>query len=171
MLNNQYRIAILTSSDKCSRGEREDKSAEVIREIATTHGYKIVSYKVLPDEQILLEEELKKLCDEEKVDLVLTTGGTGFSQRDCMPEATLNVSQKLAYGIPEALRQHSISITKKAMLSRSVAGIREKTLIINLPGSPKAVREHLEYLMDDVLIHALDIITDKANECAHNEFV
>ena len=169
MSNNQYRIAILTSSDKCSRGEREDKSAEVIREIAATHGYTIVNYKILPDEQVLLEEELKRLCDEEKVDLVLTTGGTGFSQRDCIPEATLNVLEKVAYGIPEALRQHSISITKRAILSRNVAGIRGKTLIINLPGSPKAVREYLEYLMDDVLIHALDILTGKASECARNE--
>jgi molybdenum cofactor synthesis domain-containing protein len=165
MSNDPYRVGIITASDKGASGEREDKSGQVIREILEAKGYLVASYQLLPDEQDLLEQELKRFCDELQVDLVLTTGGTGFSQRDCMPEATLAVAERLVPGIPEALRQYSMTITKRAMLSRAAAGIRGKTLIINLPGSPKAVREHLEYLMD-ALEHGLDILTGRDGECA-----
>jgi molybdenum cofactor synthesis domain-containing protein len=162
-----YRIGIITASDKGAKGEREDQSGQVIREIARIKGYTVAHYQVLPDEQDALEAELKRVCDEVKADLVLTTGGTGFSQRDCMPEATLNVVERLVPGIPEGLRQYSLAITKRAMLSRAVAGIRGKTLIINLPGSPKAVREHLEYLMD-TLDHGLDILSGRGKDCAQD---
>ena len=167
MSNNPYRIGIITASDKGARGEREDQSGQVIREIAEAKGYLVGSYRLLPDEQDLLEQEMKRLCDEQQVDLILTTGGTGFSPRDCMPEATLAVAERLVPGIPEALRQYSMTITKRAMLSRAAAGIRGKTLIINLPGSPKAVREHLEYLLDE-LEHGLDILNGRDGECARS---
>jgi molybdenum cofactor synthesis domain-containing protein len=165
MSNNPYRIGIVTASDKGAQGKREDTSGQVIREIAEAKGYQVGSYRLLPDEQEFLEQELKRLCDDLQVDLVLTTGGTGFSQRDCMPEATLAVTERLVPGIPEALRQYSMTITKRGMLSRAAAGIRGKTLIVNLPGSPKAVREQLEYLMDG-LGHGLDILTGRDGECA-----
>ena len=160
-----YRIGVITASDKGAKGEREDQSGRVIQEIAHAWGYEVASYRVLPDEKDALEKELKRLCDELKVNLVLTTGGTGFSPRYCMPEATLNVVERTVPGIPEALRRYSLTITKRAMLSRAAAGIRGKTLIINLPGSPKATREHLEYLMD-TLGHGLDILTGRDGECA-----
>ncbi|MDR2534581.1 MAG: MogA/MoaB family molybdenum cofactor biosynthesis protein, partial [Treponema sp.] len=164
MLNNQYRVGIITASDKGACGKREDTSGLIIRELIEARGYVTAYYQILPDEQGALEQELKRLCDEERVDLVLTTGGTGFSQRDCTPEATLAVAERLVPGIPEALRQYSMTITKRAMLSRAAAGIRGKTLIINLPGSPKAVREHLEYLIDE-LDHGLDILSGRGGEC------
>jgi molybdenum cofactor synthesis domain-containing protein len=158
-----YRVAIITASDRGSRGEREDLSGPVIREITEAHGYNVVSYVLLPDDRNLLEDELKRLCDKGIADMVLTTGGTGFSPRDCMPEATLAVADRIAPGIPEAMRWHSLTITKRAMLSRAVAAIRGATLIINLPGSPKAVREHLEFVIDE-LRHGLDILTGRSAE-------
>lgn len=160
-----YRVGIITASDKGSKGEREDLSGKVIAEIAETNGYTVESYSVLPDEQPLIEQEMKRLCDARSVDLILTTGGTGFSARDCMPEATLAVAQRIVPGIAEAMRQNSMTITKRAMLSRSVAVIRGQTLIVNLPGSPKAVRENLEYIIGE-LLHGLDILTGRDGECA-----
>jgi molybdenum cofactor synthesis domain-containing protein len=164
MLNNVYRVGIITASDKGSQGKREDTSGQVIREIVEAKGYKVEQYVLLPDEQALLEQKLKDLCDEQQVDLILTTGGTGFSKRDCMPEATVAVAERLVPGIPEAIRQYSMNITKRAMLSRAVAAIRGQTLIINLPGSSKAVRESLEYIIDE-LVHGLDILTGRDGEC------
>jgi molybdenum cofactor synthesis domain-containing protein len=167
MLNKQFKLGIITASDKGSCGEREDKSGALIKEIMSGKGCVTFIYTILPDEQNLLEKELKRLCDEEKVDLLLTTGGTGFSPRDCMPEATSAVLQKIVPGISESLRRHSETITKRAMLSRGLSGIRGNTLIINLPGSPKAVRESLEYLFeDDSLFHGLDILCGRDGECA-----
>jgi molybdenum cofactor synthesis domain-containing protein len=165
MQNNPYQAGIIVASDKAFRGEREDASGAIIKEIIEAKGYITASYRILPDEQGLLEQELKRLCDDQRVDLVLTAGGTGFSPRDCMPEALAAVSERLAPGIPEALRQHSLAITKLAMFCRAAAGIRGKTLMINLPGSPKAVRENLGYLID-ALDHALDILTGRDGECA-----
>jgi molybdenum cofactor synthesis domain-containing protein len=162
-----YRAAIITSSDKGFRGEREDSGGEVIRELAEAQGYTVVSKIILPDERELLEEELKRLCDKGIADLVLTAGGTGFSPRDCMPEATLAVADRVVPGIPEAMRQHSIALTKRAMLSRAVAVIRGKTLIVNLPGSPKAVRENLEFIIAE-LRHGLDILTGRDGECGQH---
>jgi molybdenum cofactor synthesis domain-containing protein len=160
-----YRVAIITASDKGSRGEREDKSGDLIREIAEAAGYTVTSRVILPDEQKLLEDELKRLCDGNCADLVLTTGGTGFSPRDCMPEATAAVAERLVPGITEAMRMQSMGITKRAMLSRAAAAIRGRTLIINLPGSPKAVRENLEFIISE-LKHGLDMLTGRDGECA-----
>jgi molybdenum cofactor synthesis domain-containing protein len=159
-----YRVAIITLSDKGSRGEREDKSGPLIREMTEAAGYQVESHIMLPDEQELLEQELKRLCDKGLADLILTTGGTGFSPRDHTPEATLAVAERLVPGIAEAMRQQSLTITKRAMLSRAVSVIRGKTLIVNLPGSPKAVRENLEYIIGE-LRHGLDILTGRDGEC------
>ena len=164
MSNNTYRAAVITVSDKGSTGERKDTSGKLVKEILESRNYRVVSYVILPDEQSQLEEELKKICDKELADLILTTGGTGFSQRDRTPEATIAVTERLVPGIPEAMRAQSMHITKRAMLSRGVSGIRGKTLIINLPGSTKAVRENLGFIIEE-LKHALDILTGSDGEC------
>ena len=160
-----FRVAIVTLSDKGAAGQRADESGAVIREIAEQNGYEVVSYTLLPDEREQISAELRRLCDEKFAELVLTTGGTGFSPRDCTPEATLDVAERLAPGIAEAMRYSSLNITKRAMLSRAVAVIRGGTLIVNLPGSPKAVRENLEYVIP-ALGHGLEILTGRAGECA-----
>ena len=160
-----FRVAIVTLSDKGAAGQRTDESGAVIREIAEQNGYEVVSYTLLPDEREQISAELRRLCDENVAELVLTTGGTGFSPRDCTPEATLAVAERLAPGIAEAMRYSSLNITKRAMLSRAVAVIRGGTLIVNLPGSPKAVRENLEYVIP-ALGHGLEILTGRAGECA-----
>lgn len=162
---NHRRVAIIVSSDSGYRGEREDLSGPEIRRIAEENGYEIISQIILPDERKILEKEMIRIADENLADLILTTGGTGFSPRDCMPEATLNVSERRVPGIPEAMRAYSMQFTKRAMLSRSEAGIRKQTLIVNLPGSPKAVRECLEYIISE-LGHGLDILTGEATNCA-----
>ena len=160
-----FRVAIVTLSDKGAAGQRADESGAVIREIAEQNGYEVVSYTLLPDEREQISAELRRLCDEKVAELVLTTSGTGFSPRDCTPEATLDVAERLAPGIAEAMRYSSLNITKRAMLSRAVAVIRGGTLIVNLPGSPKAVRENLEYVIP-ALGHGLEILTGRAGECA-----
>ena len=162
---NHRRVAIIVSSDSGYRGEREDLSGPEIRRIAEKNGYEILSQTILPDERKNLEKEMIRIADENLADLILTTGGTGFSPRDCMPEATLNVSERRVPGIPEAMRAYSMQFTKRAMLSRSEAGIRKQTLIVNLPGSPKAERECLEYIISE-LGHGLDILTGEATNCA-----
>ena len=160
-----FKAAIITASDKGAQGQREDISGQVIREILEANGYEIVHQVILPDDRAILASEMKQLCDEAKADLILTTGGTGFSPRDWTPEATLDVVERLVPGIPEAMRYASLQITKRAMLSRAVAGIRKQTMIINLPGSPKAVRENLEYVITE-LAHGLEILRGEAGECA-----
>ncbi|AEF84921.1 molybdenum cofactor synthesis domain protein [Treponema primitia ZAS-2] len=155
-----YRVGIIVSSDRGYRKEAEDLSGPLIREIAEAAGFQVLSYTLLPDEQPLLETELKRLCDGNMVDLILSSGGTGFSPRDRMPEATAAVAERLVPGIPEAMRAQSLGITKRAMLSRSLAAIRGATLIINLPGSPKAVRENLEFIIGE-LAHGLDMLTGR----------
>lgn len=162
-----YRVGIITSSDKGAAGEREDLSGPAIRELLPEGQYEVVSYRIVPDEKEELVRELVRLCDEEGCDLVLTTGGTGFSKRDVTPEATVEVAERMVPGIAEALRAYSMTITKRAMLSRAVSGIRGNTLIVNLPGSPKAVRESLEYLLD-TLPHGLDILLGNTGECARH---
>lgn len=159
------RVGIITASDKGSKGEREDQSGKVIQEMVEAKGFKVVEYVILPDERSQLSEMMKTWCDEKRVDLILTTGGTGFSKRDCTPEATLDIVEKQVPGIPEAMRYYSLQITPRAMLSRSAAGIRKDTLIINLPGSPKAVRENLESIMGS-LQHGIEILIGSASECA-----
>ena len=152
-----FTAAVLIASDRSARGEREDKSGVLAKEILENADYLVLDYKVLPDDRQELENKLKSLCDETKPDVVFTSGGTGLSPRDCMPEATLSVAEKNVPGIAEAIRAYSMTITKKAMLSRAVSVMRGKTLIINLPGSPKAVKECLEYVLP-VLEHGIEII-------------
>ncbi len=160
-----FKASILTISDKGSKGEREDLSGKVIEEILIKSNYSIESYNIIPDEQNIIEEYLIRLSDEKKVNLILTTGGTGFSKRDVTPEATINVATKLVPGISEAIRQMSMEITKRAMLSRAASVIRNNTLIVNLPGSPKAVRESLEYIITE-LDHGIKILIGEDSECA-----
>ena len=160
-----YRVWVITASDKGFSGEREDRSGPVIREIAGFSGYAVAGSSLLPDDQDGLENELKRICDQGLADLILTTGGTGFSPRDRMPEATAAVAQRLVPGIAEAMRAASMTITKRAMLSRAVAAIRGATLIVNLPGSPKAARENLEFVLPE-LRHGLDILTGRDGDCA-----
>ena len=138
------RAAIITASDSGSRGEREDLSGPAIREILEREGYQVTAMELLPDDRAMLAGKMREIADSGKADLILTTGGTGFSQRDVTPEATEDIIERRVPGIPEAMRAYSMTITKRAMLSRATAGIRGTTLIINLPGSPKAVRESLE---------------------------
>ena len=159
------RVAIITSSDSGYRGEREDVSGKVIKEIAEANGYQVVSMLLLPDEQQMLSDAMREIADQNQADLILTTGGTGFSPRDCMPEATKAITEREVPGIPEAMRAYSAQFTKRAMLSRAAAGIRKSTLIINLPGSPKAVRECLEFIIDE-LGHGIEILTGRASNCA-----
>ena len=160
-----YTVGIITSSDKGAKNERIDKSGVAIKEIVEKYNMKVMKYLILPDERKLLSEEMKNMSDILKLNLILTTGGTGFSIRDVTPEATRNIIEKEVPGIPEAIRQYSINITKRAMLSRAVSVIRNDSLIINLPGSPKAVRESLEYIIDSVE-HGLQILLGTASECA-----
>lgn len=162
------RAAIITSSDSGYRGERKDLSGPVIRKMLETAGYEITVQLLLPDEQEQLMNQMKEICDQNKAELLITTGGTGFSERDCMPEATKAIIEREVPGIPEAMRAYSMQFTKHAMLSRSAAGIRRQTLIINLPGSPKAVRECLEYVLPE-LSHGLEILTGSAHNCAGQE--
>ncbi len=159
------RVAIITSSDSGYRGEREDVSGPTIKEIVEANGYQVVSMIVLPDDREILGNEMIRIADENQAELILTTGGTGFSPRDCMPEATEDIIERRVPGIPEAMRAYSIQFTKRAMLSRATAGIRKETLIVNLPGSPKAVRECLEYIVGS-LDHGIDILTGEASNCA-----
>lgn len=159
-----FKLGIITASDKGSRGEREDKSGQLIKDIMRANGYEVSVWKILPDERELISKELIDMSDNLKLDLILTTGGTGFSPRDWTPEATLDVLDRQAPGISEAMRYYSLQITPKAMLSRSVSGIRGETLIINLPGSPKAVKENLEFILP-ALRHGLEILKGLTGEC------
>ena len=160
-----YTVGIVTSSDKGYAGEREAKSGAVIKEIVEAKGFEVVRYVVLPDEKEMLAEEFKHMADDLGVNLVLSTGGTGFSVRDITPEATKMVIERETPGICEAIRYFSLQITKRAMLSRAVSGIRKNTLIVNLPGSPKACKEALDFVLDDIK-HGIDILLGSASECA-----
>lgn len=159
-----YSVGIVTLSDKGADGLREDLSGPRIAELLPKDRYEVVSYKILSDDEDMLKNELIRLCDEERCDLVLTTGGTGLSKRDITPEATLCVAQKNVPGIAEGLRAYSMQFTKRAILSRGVSVIRNKTLIINLPGSVKAVSESMEFLIGNIE-HGLDIMLGYDSEC------
>lgn len=154
--------AVITSSDRSYAGEREDKSGPVIEKMLKETGYAVTEKILIPDEEDAAVKELTRLSDESGVDLILTTGGTGFSMRDCMPEATIRVADRNVPGISEAIRAYSMTITGRAMLSRAVSVIRGRTLIINLPGSPKAVRECLEYILPQ-LEHGILILRGEAD--------
>ena len=161
-----YKVSIVTLSDKGFKGEREDISYKTAKDIIDiSSSFEFESYSLLPDEKDMIVKELIALCNNENVNLIVTTGGTGFSKRDVTPEATLEVIEKRASGIPEAIRAFSLKITDRAMLSRAEAGIRNNTLIVNLPGSPKAVKESLEYILPSIE-HGLDILTGADGECA-----
>ncbi len=157
------KVAILTVSDSSSKGEREDVSGQTIRDMLDGDKFEICQYKVVPDEQKDIKKELMCFADEVKVDIVLTTGGTGLGPRDVTPEATAAVCEKMVPGLAEAMRFEGLKKTKNAMLSRGVAGIRGNTLIINLPGSPKAVKESLEVILA-VLPHAKDMLLGRGHK-------
>lgn len=158
-----YRLGILVMSDKGARGEREDGSGQEIKNLLADK-YNCEYYEIIPDEKDVIIEKLIYACDELGLNLILTSGGTGFSNRDVTPDATMEVIEKITPGIPEAIRYYGLQKTPKAMLSRAVAGIRGKTLIINLPGSVKGVRESLQAVLP-ALDHGLDIISGSAVEC------
>lgn len=161
-----YQVGIITASDKGFAGEREDLSGPAIKEIIEkSNQFQSAKYVILPDDKDMLKKEMLQMADEDSLDLILTTGGTGFSHRDVTPEATLEVIERRAPGIPEAMRYLSLSITPRAMLSRAEAGIRGNTLIVNLPGSPKAIKETLEYILPSVK-HGLDILQGHDSNCA-----
>ncbi len=157
------KTAIVTISDKGSRGEREDKSGEAIRETISTIESEVTSYKIIPDEKDQIIEQLLLLTEE--ADLILTTGGTGVAPRDVTPEATKEVIEKELPGFGEAMRMESFKITPFAIGSRAIAGIRKKTLIVNLPGSPKAVSECLAIILP-VIPHTIKLIRGEVNDCA-----
>ena len=164
----RYTVGIITLSDKGALGLREDKSGPAIREMLEADGhFQMEEQILLSDDREVLEKELVRLCDEKKLNLILTTGGTGLSPRDNAPEATLAVADRQVPGIAEYMRAKSFEITPKAMLSRGASVIRRQTLIINLPGSPKAVRENLGFIMP-VISHGLDIMLGLDGECGSN---
>ncbi|MHC4571075.1 MAG: MogA/MoaB family molybdenum cofactor biosynthesis protein [Planctomycetota bacterium] len=151
------RAAILTVSDSCAQGKREDISGQTIKDILAKNGFEICDKRIVEDNREAIASELKYFSDETDVDVVITTGGTGLGPRDITPEATDSVCEKTIPGLSEIIRARGWQKTKNAVLSRGTAGIRNKTLIINLPGSPKAVRESLEIILD-LLPHAVDMM-------------
>ncbi len=159
------RTAIITLSDKGSKGEREDESGRVIREMIAAISASAVHSEVLPDDKSRIVETLKRLSDSGNIDLILTTGGTGVAPRDVTPEATLSVIDRELPGRAEARRAESFKKTPHAVISRAVAGIRKQTLIVNLPGSPKAVRENLAVILP-ALPHAIEKIKGDPSDCA-----
>lgn len=163
-----FYAAVLTLSDRCFRKERPDEAGPLVAQLLRAAGYEVLHTAIAPDEQSQIEAALQELADRGDVQLLLTTGGTGFSPRDVTPEATLAVCHRLTPGIPEAMRLASLQITPRAMLSRAQAGIRGGTLIVNLPGSPKAARENLEAVLP-ALRHGLEMLSGKPADCAQTE--
>ena len=164
-MDEKFTAAVVTVSDRSYRGERPDGSGPVVREMLEHAGYQVVRMEVVPDEQGEIEALLRELADQGDIALTVTTGGTGFSPRDVTPEATAAVCQRMTPGIAEAMRLASLRITPRAMLSRATAGIRGRTLIVNLPGSPKAARENLEAVLP-ALAHGLEMLSGRPADCA-----
>lgn len=160
-----YHAAVLTVSDRSFRGERPDAGGPLVAELLRNAGYDVVRTALVPDEQAQIEEAMKAIADSGEAELLVTTGGTGFAPRDVTPEATLAVCDRLTPGIPEAMRYASMQVTNRAMLSRAQAGIRKGTLILNLPGSPKAARENLEAVLP-ALAHGLEMLSGRPADCA-----
>jgi molybdenum cofactor synthesis domain-containing protein len=162
-----YKVGIITTSDRGFTGLRNDESGPLIKKtLEETGKYTVEKMTILPDDEDEIVDELILMINDYRMNLILTTGGTGLSKRDRTPEATFRVITREVPGIAEAIRYHSLSITPRAMMSRGIAGTKNKTLIINLPGSPKAVRECLEYLLQ-ALDHGLDILTGSVSDCGH----
>jgi molybdenum cofactor synthesis domain-containing protein len=161
------RTAIITLSDKGSRGEREDESGKIIREMIADIGGAVEHYEILPDEKPRIIEVLSRLSDSEHIDLIITTGGTGVAPRDVTPEATRAVIDRELPGMAEAMRSESLKKTPHAMISRAVAGIRKQTLIVNLPGSPRAVRENLAVILP-ALSHAVEKLKGDPTDCGRS---
>ena len=159
------RVAILTISDKGSRGEREDLSGEAIRQAIGSIAARVVDYRIVPDEQEQIAEALRQWADGEAADIIISTGGTGISPRDVTPEATRSVLDRELPGIAEAMRAESLKKTPRAMLSRAMAGTRRRSIILNLPGSPKAVRECLEVVLP-TLPHAVEMLQGRPSDHA-----
>lgn len=162
-----YTAAVITMSDTCFNKIHIDESGPVAKKILEEAGYKVVEQIVLPDEAVQLKTQLIRLSDSRQVDLIVTTGGTGFSVRDVTPEATLSVSQKMVPGISEYIRMRSMELTPRAMLGRGISVIRNNTLIINLPGSKKAVEESLEFIKEHIK-HGIDVLRNSVTNCGRN---
>lgn len=161
-----FKVSIITLSDKGYEGKREDVTGKTLIEFFNnTNLYEVVSYKLIKDEKDMLKDEIIKICDNNIADLIITNGGTGFSKRDITPEATKEVIEREIPGISEYMRMESSKITKRAILSRGVSGIRNNSIIINLPGSPKGAIENLNFVID-ILLHGIEILSGQATECA-----
>ncbi len=160
-----FTVGILICSDKGARGERVDESGAVIKKNLSALEVRVVRYEIVPDEKAVIAAKLTEWADRDSLDLIITSGGTGLSPRDWTPEATLSILDRVAPGIPEAMRAESLKKTPRAMLSRAVAGTRGRCLIVNMPGSPRAVQECLDVVLP-ALSHAVEILRGEASECA-----
>ena len=166
MAQEKYTAAVITVSDRCASGEHEDLGGPAVCELLDEAGFEVVHKSVVPDEIDRIKEELVFCADSKDIALIVTTGGTGFSPRDVTPEATMDVCERLAPGIPEAMRAESLKITNRAMLSRLAAGIRGRSLIVNLPGSPKAARENFG-AVGEALGHGIEMLRGGLADCAN----